>query len=649
MKRTWKAVLVLAVVVIAAWPLLRVPRSLAAPRITKARVDPATRHLLVYVVPANSPQGNGAWSTAAGLDNGVAVALKVAADGTLVMGADPGGAIQGCQACIVIGGMNGLTSVALKVGADGTVATSGGTVNGIFPSQIDACATAKCDAHQITFTTNSSTSQTITAGACTASDVGKKVYGIQIAGANALSYTTVTGCSGTTLTTTGTAPGNFAGAIGYIGTDDTAALNALTLALKVGQTLYLGSKTIMVSNQIFSNGQMAITGAPTFVRGDRNAVGENTLVQCTATIVYPPFDTPWTTFFIVTNASLSDICFDPGTKANVTAGGPFVFAFLNGYMNERLSINNWYAGVGSGACFYFSSDGIQASYLSTFGCGLGMKVAASGMTIIQPTIKDSQAAGDIGLYNFDTGTLVVGGVVADAVADNQVTNGTMTFSGTLIGSTNPSNPAIKVLNGANVYLSGNTLIGGLKDCSLAANTDGVNIAAGGYVTASQTRFCKGSGTGFAVRNAGTYVNVGGNLGLGSGTTTYSGAGTYLSVLTHAANTCYVTIAPIVNSTTYTMCNQFVDQATQLFRIKAASQVVTACTVAPVITITDGTLTQTLTLTTAKQSWDSSVDASTNVPGTFASGGTLTMTIASGTCTTPATNLSVTYSYQNLQL
>lgn len=105
----------------------------AAPRIrvkgkpASLRVVPApggAHHLEFYLA---DPQGNGAWVTAAGLDSGVPIPLKVTSTGTLVTGADPGGAIpQGCNACMVVGGQNGLQSVALKVGSDGTVAISAG-------------------------------------------------------------------------------------------------------------------------------------------------------------------------------------------------------------------------------------------------------------------------------------------------------------------------------------------------------------------------------------------------------------------------------------------------------------------------------------------------------------------------------------------
>jgi len=112
------------------------------------------------------------------------------------------------------------------------------------------------------------------------------------------------------------------------------------------------------------------------------------------------------------------------------------------------------------------------------------------------------------------------------------------------------------------------------------------------------------------------------------------------------NTCYVTITPIVNATTYTMCNFRTQSATNITRIMASSQVTTTCATAPIITISDGTVSQTLTLTSAKSSWDSAVDTSTGVGTTiFKPNGTITVkydVAAASACTTPPTQLAVSY-------
>ena len=84
-------------------------------------------------------------------------------------------------------------------------------------------------------------------------------------------------------------------------------------------------------------------------------------------------------------------------------------------------------------------------------------------------------------------------------------------------------------------------------------------------------------------------------------------------------------------------------AANITRIMASSTTVTACTVAPVVTLSDGTVSWTLTITTAKSQWDSAVDVSTGVGTTIAKpNGTIQVTNTAGTCTTPPTNFAVSY-------
>jgi hypothetical protein len=149
----------------------------------------------------------------------------------------------------------------------------------------------------------------------------------------------------------------------------------------------------------------------------------------------------------------------------------------------------------------------------------------------------------------------------------------------------------------------------------------------------------------------TYTSVGSNMGaLGAGGVAYcKNLQTYSGTLPKALlnnpipNTCYVTGTFGATVTGAPMCAFKTQSATNITNIKAASTTVTACTVAPVVTISDGTATVTLTLTTAKSLWDSSVDTSTGVGTTiFKPNGTIQVTNTVGTCTTPPTNFSVSY-------
>lgn len=160
----------------------------------------------------------------------------------------------------------------------------------------------------------------------------------------------------------------------------------------------------------------------------------------------------------------------------------------------------------------------------------------------------------------------------------------------------------------------------------------------------------------------TYTTIGSNLGaLGAGGAAYcrnlqSFSGNLPKALLNnpIPNTCYVTITPIVNATIYQMCNWGSGSATNIIRITAASQNVTTCATAPIITISNGTVSQTLTLTSGKQFWDSfnAQDASTGVGTTIfkpsiSLTGTDRITVrydagALSACATPPTQLSVSY-------
>lgn len=152
----------------------------------------------------------------------------------------------------------------------------------------------------------------------------------------------------------------------------------------------------------------------------------------------------------------------------------------------------------------------------------------------------------------------------------------------------------------------------------------------------------------------TYTTVASNIGaLGTGGVAYcKNLQTYTGNLPKALlnnpipNTCYYTITPVANATTVTLCNFSTGTATNVTRIRASSQVTTTCATAPIITISDGTATQTLTLTSAKNSWDSAVDASTGVGTTiFKPNGTITVkydVAAASACATPPTNLAISY-------
>lgn len=94
-------------------------------------------------------------------------------------------------------------------------------------------------------------------------------------------------------------------------------------------------------------------------------------------------------------------------------------------------------------------------------------------------------------------------------------------------------------------------------------------------------------------------------------------------------------------------NQTPDQQITMTKIQAITQgVSTICAAAPVVTFSNGTVTATLTLTSGKTAWDSAVDASTGLPAVFPPGTAITASTTAGTCATPPTGLSLTYTWQS---
>jgi hypothetical protein len=122
---------------------------------------------------------------------------------------------------------------------------------------------------------------------------------------------------------------------------------------------------------------------------------------------------------------------------------------------------------------------------------------------------------------------------------------------------------------------------------------------------------------------------------------WSGGIQPVSSLTHTPNS-YTFVATFAQNVPFG--NMKADQNYQIVNIKAIEQstTVTACTTAPILTITDGSQSATLTLTSGKTSWDSSVDTSTGINNIFTSGNTITMSITNAfTCATPPVDLTVT--------
>jgi hypothetical protein len=293
--------------------------------------------------------------------------------------------------------------------------------------------------------------------------------------------------------------------------------------------------------------------------------------------------------------------------------------FFSGSGGAAISVDaNSYVHLVSGIAGVFAQD----SNLN------GLTVATGG--VVQ--------ASDFRFFGTGTGKCITNNGIFNDNGGNSCENMFQIASGTSTGTT-----AVLTLTNNTAAVNANCSVG---DALLVSGTTaGYN----GYYPAGAT-----SGITAVTATTLTYTTIASNIGaIGAGgfafcrnMQTYTGTLPKALLNNPIPNTCYVTITPIVNATTYNICNFAAQNPTNITRITASSQVTTACTVAPIITISNGTVSETLTLTTAKSSWDSSVDTSTGVGTTiFKPNTTITVKYDAGAasaCTTPPTNFAVSY-------
>jgi hypothetical protein len=196
--------------------------------------------------------------------------------------------------------------------------------------------------------------------------------------------------------------------------------------------------------------------------------------------------------------------------------------------------------------------------------------------------------------------------------------------------------------------------------SVSGNLPAITLVAGSFLS-SQGSTLRGNGTtaaGAAVIGpaTATFVDEGSNSiqnclnGTCANVTTaqyptlgFSGGIIPKSSLTHTPNTCYDVTSPAILASTV-LCNQLLDQNYQLLNIAVSSTTTTACATAPNVTLSDGTNTATITLTSGASTW-----SSTGLSTVFKAGNTFVVTYDTnaGVCATPPTNLAVSYVLQSV--
>jgi len=325
---------------------------------------------------------------------------------------------------------------------------------------------------------------------------------------------------------------------------------------------------------------------------------------------------------------------------------------------ENIGIRNCGNSAGNGETF-FGHSGI------TYGLKVADPAGGNSETLCEFVGGNS----DVYFPFCSNGNTTNGSTDCPNLRVTNVTGGTstqrITFHGGLVdeGTLGVGKATTCIVNSKDVSFIGTTLTSGgyygisvdatsevrCNSCTIApfgGNGGGdVHVLSGGVFRSTMSKFIAvgaGSGNWLCALTTSCIDDGGNNFSQTTGATfLVAGSAIPYSSLTHTWNTCNVNISPIPNATTITLCNQFIDQNLNLIHIKASSQVTTTCATAPIITISDGTNSQTLTLTSGAATWDSGV-----ITQTFATGGTITVkydVAATSSCTTPPTNLAVTYS------
>jgi hypothetical protein len=445
---------------------------------------------------------------------------------------------------IILGFFFGLVIMATPVFSQGQnfgTGTSSSIVGGS-PTQWINCLTqtttpCKRDSHQVTFNiSNTGTVATLTAGNCSASDIGKNVFGINSVGAgstNSFSATnnvTVTSCTpGTSFTIAGgSGTNNLSGSTGWIGTDDSPAINAcIASAIAVQGKCYLPGAT--TAYYLKSGLTLVNQNTPFILGGD---------TMDTTRLVFPPFGITANIIQVQdTAATIENISIDNGALASVVCTN---IGFLDNFQyTYRVRFSNWNCGAGGGyPCFDFTTDGIQASEIESFSCYDAVLDGATDMTFIRPNLHASHT----GFHNFDTNTIIVGGTLVGGtnaeLSDVQAAVfGSIWMIGVAKDVTGTGAHVVETVSGSNTYIS-NSMVGGGKNCDATpTNMTGINIVSGATVYITQSWICS-SGSGVGVANAGTFVDQGGVTYPQIGASTYSGAGAAngKSVLSGAAYT-----------------------------------------------------------------------------------------------------------------
>lgn len=521
----------------------------------------------------------------------------------------------------------------------------------------------------------------------TSSDVGKSLYcnnGQSIGETDFASGVKIaTFVSAGSITTTANPLFNSTGGNGVCvwGTDSTVALKAASAAAVAAAT---AQPTILNNQGYFGrsfgpiiyipNGGYMVTDCPLCIQVLNNAISPSIIGQSMAQTRFfvSPYFTPGAR--VITNGGY--VVNSNGTNAEFAyfsvTGSNFKFN-ANGFTNPPAAVIEIATGVsrihdigcnhsqngGQQACIQFigAQQGIENITATGGGVANEQGIGCTFNGVVDGTVMSNSYCGNgyqsvniTGISNLNAAAkLTIRDSIFDECGSTNTACTQITGSKDIVlenvgiygGLTSAGNEPLQVDGTSDVYISGSNIgsFGG------PTNGSGIQIDSGGVVRATGNRFRSfGSGAEVSGAAGSKFVDLGGNFyyhggTLRTGSTPFAGGIVPAASLTHAANTCYVTITFAAAN----MCNQFVDQTIQIFRVKAISNTSTTCAAAPVVTITDGTTTITLTITTGNTTWDSgAINSNFNTAGN-----TITVSTTAGTCAVPPTNFAVTYSYMSI--
>jgi hypothetical protein len=605
---------------------------------------------------------------------------------------------QACSATLTISGLS--QSVTSSFGACPALLNGGG--NGYNPKDYGAIGDAKSSRNCTT--TNAGSTITSTDNPWIVGDVAKKLQAVgnsqssfgAAGGGNQNNEVTISAfnSAGSISVSPSVANQSAAGqCVWYTQQDHTAifsAYNAADVGAQKGFEPAYNSPTVVRPGRVFlPKGGYVVCGT---IYNDINHA--NNSIEGVSFIGEPGTDIYVAPCFVPPNGS-----FNVGTLFLVYLNNRAEFAHftLHGmsFKNTNLSTNQYLFGTLSSGRTWVHDVNITEWGSSISNTAAFAMASTAGMNRVENLLVQGSSSGDvsIGCY-FDTVALdlvssfcsnhyinfkvngsgqrttsgphfVLHGYQNDECGTNglacfQIVNSTVNCLGCELLNPGGGVASASLDTTSSLYLNDSSLYTYFTD---SGNSSSVVLAGNAQVYATGSNF-SGNNTSAAIAgpSTATFADLGGNKWFNQvtgvltactaanyATCAFSGGVVPKATVTHTPNTCYAVTGNLL-ATAQNICTFLNDQNYQVLNITAQSGGTTptnsSCTVAPVITLSDGTRTATLTMTTGKTQWSSAVDAST-VNSVFASGTTLTISIAANTCGTPPSNVAVSYVLQSV--